>query len=293
MPPITFTNVEIPTNECTPIKGREMNNKDNNDNEDLKALSQIPKKVEEVNKNEILELFKKKEEEFKEFIPIVEKNKLVGNVIKGIKSEYYKITGKNFKIEKNKVIKRGKFFKIVKIKEKKIKVKHNKLSIDNIMKKVKIKYIEYLVFSINSILEKNEELKKYKLSKLPYDFKIKLKKENNTSILHETIQIVLSYNEKNKKNIAKILENKNHYEKLNYIFNLTFEEWIDIFTMKKESEITFEGFDSLLKKILEKNKDDKRYLCNFIFCLYNFKRWIYCKKGRNPKNSKKDNKNKF
>lgn len=69
-----------------------MINKDNKDNEDLK----IPKEVKEVNKNEILELFKKKEE-FKEFIPIVENNKLVGNVIKGIKSEYYKITGKIFK----------------------------------------------------------------------------------------------------------------------------------------------------------------------------------------------------
>ena len=48
-------------------------------------------------------------------------------------------------------------------------------------------------------------------------------------------------------------------------YHMVFEQKKKIFgfykedTMKKESEITFEGFDSLLKKMLEKNKDDKRY----------------------------------
>lgn len=162
---------------------------------------------------------------------------------------------------------------------------HSKHSIDNIMKKVRVHLFKYLVFSINKILKKDSSIKK-RLSNLNYVFVSQLRKKDNLRDLDDSINNLLSKNPKNKIIIEDIIKKNINNEKINDIFNLTFREWIYIFTMEKEptiEEIQFDGFYSFLEEILDKNKDEESYFVNFIFCLYNFEKWFISKKKRSPK----------
>ena len=108
--------------------------------------------------------------------------------------------------------------------------------------------------------------------------------------------------ETNKDNIDAILNIKNAFENkevINQIFNMTLGEWIDIFTMKKQSNINGSGIDKFLKKLLKdiyKNNETNNevdYFSTFVYCLYNYGRWFDCKKGRKgrkscPKNTKEN-----
>ena len=63
---------------------------------------------------------------------------------------------------------------------------------------------------------------------------------------------------------------------------MTFENWIDIFTLKESCDYDFEfrGLEYALKEIIKKYPDDDIYFTRFIFYLYNYKRWFINKKGR-------------
>ena len=74
---------------------------------------------------------------------------------------------------------------------------------------------------------------------------------------------------------------------------MTFTEWIDIFTYKKESKYNKEL--NLLQLALEiinkKNNQNKKYLSKFILYLYNYKRWFESKKGRSTSEKNESKKN--
>ncbi len=169
--------------------------------------------------------------------------------------------------------------------------KHNKFSTDNIMKKVKSFLFRYLIIAINLIIP--QECKQYHLKKLNYDYINQIKKDKEISYLNMTIRDLLSLEispkysiiEKNfnQKNIEKILEISNTNVDMNKIFNMTFRDWIDIFTLKKKSDIIIEGIDKLLEEVYEKNKYDKHYFSLFVYCLYNYEKWFDCKQSRNSK----------
>ena len=78
-------------------------------------------------------------------------------------------------------------------------------------------------------------------------------------------------------------------EKIQYVFNLKFKEWIDIFTMKRENTIAkIDGLYLLLNKILKTKEGDidEVYFVKFVYYLYNFENWFLYKKDRTRKNAK-------
>ncbi len=79
------------------------------------------------------------------------------------------------------------------------------------------------------------------------------------------------------------MEKEKSNEKLMNLLNMTFNEWIDIFTYKIENKF-YKGFNllqSALEKIYKKNDNNREYLSKLIFHLYNYKRWFEKKRGRN------------
>ena len=167
---------------------------------------------------------------------------------------------------------------------------HNKYRLDNIFKKIKGNLFDLIVKIINNQL--TVDSKGYYLKKIDYDYVNQLKRDVDLEYLDMTIKELLSKNispkfkklEKsmNATNIEKILQIEKDNNEINYIFSLTFREWIDIFTLKKKSSIKIKGIGDFLKTIYENNKE-KRYFSLFVYCLYNYERWFLYKKGRNSK----------
>ena len=166
----------------------------------------------------------------------------------------------------------------------------SKLRLDNIMKKVKGRIFKDAIQDVNSLL--TEKSKKYSLKNLGYEFINQLKRKVDLEYLDMPLKILFSKSisdkyssfekEINEKNIQKILELEKDNVKINAVLNMTFREWIDVFTMKKklENEIQIDGIGEFLEEILENNKEP-RYFSLFVFCLYNYENWFLHKKGRN------------
>ena len=193
---------------------------------------------------------------------------------------------------------------------------HNKFSPNNIIIKIKVKFFDGLKNFMNKMLNKAEN-DKNGLYNLSNDYKIKIERDFNLDLLNMKLKDLLSKDitTKYKKNsnynkilIENILNEKEKVEDLNtikFVFNLTFKEWIDLFSYKitiddlkkkykKENHnVNFEKIDenkgdivNLFKNILDKNNNNKEYLSYFIFCLYNYERWFFVKKNANKNNSK-------
>ena len=186
---------------------------------------------------------------------------------------------------------------------------HNKKSADNIIKKVKSKLFKFCNYFINNILK--EITSEIIIYDLDYKYINKLKKEKDLEYIKMPLKDLFSLdispkfndmkNDTNKINIQNLLSD-NEDDTLKFCFNMTFGDWIDIFTYKKNvSELLSKynddnnndidvkkieenvvGVDALLKKIAKKNKDDK-YFSLFTFYLYNYELWFSSRKGRNRK----------
>ena len=200
----------------------------------------------------------------------------------------------------------------------------SRYSINNIIKKIKNKLFKELIYFINECLylEFDSKKKQYysKLVNNKYSKYQKIikyldskkivedtKKENNIKLLNSTLKDIFSHNvspkfskmKSNEKIIKKILEKEKDNKFIQFIFNLTFNEWIDIFIYKKD----LIEYDFLIKKkinkvfercrienILEKicHENDSEYFSCFLILTYNFQRWIITRKGRNTNNNKKE-----
>ena len=139
---------------------------------------------------------------------------------------------------------------------------------------------------------------------MDYSLISKIKKDSDLELLNMKLKDLVSkdisskykskLNEKdyNKNIINKIIQNEDSSEKLMNLLNMTFNEWIDIFTYKIENDYNKEYnlLQSALDKINQKNNNDKEYLLKFIFYLYNYKRWFESKKGRNTNEINDDTK---
>jgi len=188
---------------------------------------------------------------------------------------------------------------------------HNKMTGDNIIKKIKAEFFKYMILFINNIIGTINLIYNNKIYKINYDFINRLNREIDLKYLNMTIKDLLSLNvspkykkiipESNKDYIKKILSAKSLDETTKFAFNMTFRDFIDIFSYKKkvkellnEYEIndlnndicdkiekSLVGIDNLLNKIAKSN--DKYYFSNFTFYLYNYEKWFLLKKGRNKK----------
>ena len=180
--------------------------------------------------------------------------------------------------------------------------KHDKYESDNIIKKCKNILISYMIKNINIYLDKE---KKYKpLLDLDYSLISNIKKDSDLELLSMKLKDIVSkdisskykskFEEKdyNKNIINEIIQNEENNEKLMNLLDMTFSDWIDIFTYKIKNEYNKEInlLQQALDKINKKNNNDKIYLSKLIFYLYNYKRWFESKKGRNT-NEKSDAEN--
>ena len=140
---------------------------------------------------------------------------------------------------------------------------HTKDSLDNIVKKIKVKILDYLILFINNILNnspsdnnkissmkfminKKEPKSKDLIKNLDYNSIVNnTKKEDNLKFLKMTLGEFLSQKiskkyktlptDYNKTIIEKIITKENNNEIITFIFNtLTLGDWIDIFIYKKE-----------------------------------------------------------
>ena len=190
---------------------------------------------------------------------------------------------------------------------------HNRMTPDNIIKKIKSILFKYIVEFLNKLLKKVS--KKIKLAKLDYKYIKKLKRKDDLLLLKIKLKELLSLNispkyrslkkDYNKKIIEQI-ENKNEfiindnnnhfYDTLKFVLNLSFGDWLDLFTRKKNCEDLFNyyGIDknSINNKIIEESffgineilnqfEENEKYFSRFVFYLYNYERWFFIKKPRN------------
>ena len=188
--------------------------------------------------------------------------------------------------------------------------KHGKMATDNIIKKIKAKFIDLLIKFVNNIISNVNIMKREGKIKLMKKVNYKkyidnIDRKHNLNILQEPIKDILSYEISSKfskypsnwnaKIIDSMLENNEDYNNIKYIFNLKLNEWIDILLLKNKGQYDetkkqylkyLPKLNTLLEDILEKN--DEYYLSKFIFYLYNYENWFYNKVGRKGKKVKKN-----
>ena len=191
---------------------------------------------------------------------------------------------------------------------------HNKMAPDNIIKKIKAEIFKYPIVFLNNILDNNKKSEE-KLFKINYQFINRLNREQDLKFLDMKLKELFSkeispkyitdkrQKDFNKQYINRIL-NIQKDNTILFAFNITFRDWLDLFTLKKnirqilikydysDKDIDCEriqkslyGVDNLLNKIM--NANDKEYLTMFIFLLYNYERWFYKKIGRKTRIKKK------
>ena len=179
--------------------------------------------------------------------------------------------------------------------------KHNKFSSDNVAKKIKAKIFENAIIFVNKFLV-NLNLQ---LKDLDYKYINIIRKKEEIKYLGEPLKELLSNKispkfsnypaNSNKQIIDSILITEKNNEVLMSIFNLKVRVWLDLFLLKKnvtdlgnlsyscqkEIEEKMPKINDLLENILEKN--DGEYLSSFIFYLYNYERYFFCKRERKKK----------
>ena len=142
------------------------------------------------------------------------------------------------------------------------KRRHSKNSSDNIIKKIKSKFLEYSLNFINKVLNSNLNKKNityynYLLRKkkkednfenlikaLDYKYVNRIKKDSELSLLDKSLKEVFSQdispkysrlqNDSNKTIIEKIVTDEKDNDIIMFALNLTLREWIDVFIYKKE-----------------------------------------------------------
>lgn len=182
---------------------------------------------------------------------------------------------------------------------------HNKMSPDNIIKKIKGRLFKYCTMFINNVLK--EINAKEKIYDLDYKIIKQLKRDKELHYMQMPLKDLFSLDisskfenkptDTNKMNIQALLFN-NEDDYLKFIFNMTFGDWIDIFTYKKNvSEILSKynfynndgidvkrieenmiGVHVLLREIAKKNNDE--YFSLFTFYIYNYELWFSSRRGR-------------
>lgn len=191
---------------------------------------------------------------------------------------------------------------------------HNKMSSDNIIKKIKGKIFQYLVTFMNNLLERKEE-DKNKIYKIYYKYIDKVNKKIDLEILEKSLKDILSMEitpkvkavDKyfNKRFIEKIKNKEepvNNYDTIMFVLNIKLRDWISLFTFKKNIddiikekdeeeynqtinkkiiEESLIGVDDLINKMYQDNNE--QYLLSLIFHLYNYERWFFIRAGRNLK----------
>ena len=221
------------------------------------------------------------------------------------------------------------------------KRKRNKYSTYNIMKKIKNKIIHYLLLFINKLIKSlytkeqiNKilfelnlpQIKSYNkpiqvIKKIEHEIYAKnTKRDENLKFLSSTIKAYLSNNiskkfigippNSNEIIISRLFQDEDKKDIFDFIFNeLHIEDWLNIFTYKKELEdyATIKKFlnkkqiqvisnnfiriDNLLLKLINNYEDiNNNYFHCFTILIYNFKEYLNKMESRKRKKKDKEEK---
>ena len=174
---------------------------------------------------------------------------------------------------------------------------HDKMKNDNIIKKLKSYLINtYILNFLNKIIKNIYPYDEIKLFKIDYKYINELKKEKELNYLKMTLKQLYSqnispkkiYHEKdyNKKIIEELIK-KN--DTINFVFNLTYKDFIELFIHKKTiynikdfhnttNHIDYEVINNNLPKVEEllcdllRKNNDLKYSILVVFYLFNLER---------------------
>ena len=197
-------------------------------------------------------------------------------------------------------------------------ITHTKMTADNIIKKIKSISIKNIIEFFNQLFRKLN--KNFQLLKLDFRYSKQLKREVEFNLLEKKLKDLASFDISSKfkkfktyynKEIIEKIENKdksiidktneNLYDTLMFVFNLTFRNWLDLITGKKNFEdlayyykdsgfINFNliknNFVDINQILVNSNIEENEYLAKFVFYFYNYERWFTLKAGRNIKKNK-------
>lgn len=192
---------------------------------------------------------------------------------------------------------------------------HNKMSEDNVIKKIKSYIFKYVIKFTNKILNKTDK-DEDRLYKLDYKYIDQIKREKDLELLNMPIKEFLSLDiskkcnrppNLNKENIENILNIKKDDDTIQFVFNITLSDFKNLFIKKititnfinqskfsqysniniNKIKNSLKGIDTLLNKIAKKN--NQQYFSLFCLLLYNYELWFLNKRPRNKKSKKKGN----
>ena len=197
-------------------------------------------------------------------------------------------------------------------------IEHNRMTADNIIKKIKNIIMKNIIDFLNQLLK--ETTKNAKLYKLAYKFsdqlnralefkflRMKLKELVSLDISPKYVRVQKSFN---KEIITKIIKKEEsvidetkekNYNTLMFILNLTFREWLDLLTVKQNfqdllsyykvnEKINLDLIENKfvgINQILNNFEENENYIARLVFYFYNYERWFYLKAGRIIKKKKK------
>ena len=186
---------------------------------------------------------------------------------------------------------------------------------DIIIKRIKSNLFYYCFKLINKMIYKNKE-EGIKLSRIPSEIICYLNSEKNLDLFEKPLKDLFSFDasisyqyeskDYNAKLINQILEHKiefEDYDTIMFLFKITLNDWIDLFTFKKDlftlvkeynavnvnyTKIrnNYIGVNDLLNN-LSKINESNEYFSLFLLCVFNLQRWFYIKKMK--KLAKKEN----
>ena len=207
--------------------------------------------------------------------------------------------------------------------------KHNKFCGDNIIKKIKLKFLEGFLKFVNKVIKEslnktkliiyNKILRNYNtnidksedlLKMIDQKYVDRLNKKKDLSILYMPFKELFSKDisprysrlkpDSNRIIITKLIKEEYDNANIDFVLNMKFKDWIDVFTYKKgfksiinleydnlENLIQyFEYADNLISNIYRINPNDN-YLLYFMIYLYNYERWFCIKAGRTRTSKRK------
>lgn len=221
--------------------------------------------------------------------PPVNLNASIGNIRTSVNSKL--LTKKTKRINDDKSKNMGR--KTKDGKEKGEKGEHDKYSEDNMIRKIKSKFIDY----IHNLINKSFKNKELKFLRLDSEINEKLKKDYNIELmnrtfkdLYENIPISKKYKKKSKENgdINKNIIYKIYYEEPYNEFdviNLLNKTYKELF-----NDFVYNNLDNFLNDIYEeekrKNESEENilnYIKNIKQLCYSYEDWYLNKKGRKRK----------
>ena len=185
-------------------------------------------------------------------------------------------------------------------------VVHDKMTPDNILKKIKSKLLNnYIIAFLNGVLN----LKEKKLKKIDYKYINELIRDKELNNLNESLEMLVSLDiskkyktldsNYNKLIIEKIRREKKNDETTQFVLNLTLTDFIELFTHKKnlddliklyniKSNINYEEIEENIHGVEEFfidliKKHDIKYATLVVFYIFNLERALEFKQKRRNK----------